>query len=53
MLGLLFLNVMSLDVILFFLSSNLTFGGQAMCHLLVLDILLRSMMSFLDVLGFI
>jgi len=43
MLGLLFLDILNLDVTLRFLSSILIFGGQAISHLLVLDII-----SFID-----
>jgi len=47
------LNILNLDVTLHFLSSILTFGGQVVCHLSLLDILLFSLMSFLDARGFI
>lgn len=47
------LNILNLDVILFSLSSILMFGGQVVCHILVLDILLLSLMSFLNALEFI
>jgi len=53
MLDLPFLNAMSQGVILVFLLSIQIYKDQVMSHSLVSNILLRSFMNILDVLGFI